>query len=151
MGAEAPSHPESLYETFLAGGGMEKLERFVAALRRRGKKADVQVIRFMDAFALAQSPAALLRAIAFGHRTIADSIYFENQILSIARQIVDMEEWTLDGDGDDADDGNSDVEEALLCLNEMRRSSSTLTKEEKAILGQAVRRIRGKSCACVIL
>ena len=151
MSAEAPSHPESLYETFLAGGGMEKLERFVAALRRRGKKADVQVIRFMDAFALAQSPAALLRAIAFEHRTIADSIYFENQILSIARQVVDMEEWTLDGDGDDADDGNSDVEEALLCLNEMRRSSSTLTKEEKAILGQAARRIRGKSCACVIL
>lgn len=62
-----------------------------------------------------------------------------------------MEEWTLDGDGDDADDGNSDVEEALLCLNELRRSSSTLTKEEKAILGQAARRIRGKSCACVIL
>ena len=58
---------------------------------------------------------------------------------------------TYNTDGDDADDGNSDVEEALLCLNEMRRSSSTLTKEEKAILGQAARRIRGKSCACVIL
>ena len=150
MSAETPSHPESLYRTFLAGGGMGKLERFVASLRRRGKKADVQVIRFMDAFALAQSPAALVRAIAFGHRTIADSIYFENQILSIARQIADMEEWTLDGDGDD-DDGSNEVEEALLCLNELRRSSSTLTKEEKAILGQAARRIRGKSCACVIL
>lgn len=145
VGAESPSHPESLYETFIADGGMEKLRSFVESLRKQGKKEDVHVIRFMDAFALAQSPASLLKAIAFGRQTIANSIYFENQILAIARQISEMEDWALDEEHDE------DAEDAVQCLNELKRSSTTLTKEEKAILGQAVRRIRGKSCACVIL
>lgn len=145
VGAESPSHPEALYERFIAEGGMEKLGNFVESLRKQGKKEDVHVIRFMDAFALAQSPASLLKAIAFGHQTIANSIYFENQILSIARLIMEMENWVLD------EEHSEDVEEAVLCLNELKRSSTTLTKEEKAIVGQAARRIRGRGCACVIL
>ena len=144
VAAETPSHPESLYDTFLADGGMEKLRAFVDSLQQQKKKEDVHVIRFMDAFAIVQSPASLLKAIAFGHQTIANSIYFENQILSIARQIVEMEDWVL------GEACAEDAEEAVQCLSELKRSS-TLTKEEKAILGQALRKIRGTSCACVIL
>lgn len=122
---------------------MDSLLTFVQHLEEEGLKYEVIVIRFMDAFSLVGTSYSLLKAISFGYSTIANSIYFENQIARIARQIIELEEFVVDPE-------NPDVNMAIQCLSELKKST-TLTSEEKSIISQAIQRIRRKSCFCTVL
>ena len=122
---------------------MDSLLSFVQQLDEHGLKFDVVVIRFMDAFSLAETSHSLLKAISFGYSTIANSIYFENKIIQISRQIVELEEFEIDPE-------NMDVNVAVQCLSELKKSA-TLASEDKILIGEALQRIRGKRCFCVVL
>ena len=122
---------------------MDSLFTLVQQLEQNGLKFDVIVIRFMDAFSLVESSHSLLKAISFGYSTIANSIYFENKIIQISRQIVELEDFEIDPE-------NMDVNIAVQCLSELKKST-TLASEDKIIIGEALQRIRGRSCFCVVL
>lgn len=84
-----------------------------------------------------------MKAITLGYRTIADSIYFENQIAQIAKQIVDLDEVIVNGD-------EEDVGVAIECLETVRKSSTLLSDEEKATLKKAASRIHVRKCSCAV-
>ena len=86
---------------------------------------------------------SLIRAISLGYQMISDNVYFENQVLQIAGQILELQEVDLNN-GDDLDF-------AVDCLNTLIAQSSTLNKEEKGVLKQALKRIHRRSCSCVVL
>ncbi|OAO17217.1 hypothetical protein AV274_1051 [Blastocystis sp. ATCC 50177/Nand II] len=135
---------EALFWDFLEADGLDKLMAYIESLKEKGQRYEVTVIRFMDAFSYINSIASLLKAINLGYSTIADSIYFENQISNIAKQIVDLEEVVIEKDDDDA-------MLAAECLTAVRASSSILSAEEKAILKKAASRITYHSCSCVVV
>ena len=56
--------------------------------------------------------------------------------LNIARSIVECDQFDALGE-------NGDTKEALRCLMELKKNSSSLTDEDKNYLTQAIRRING--------
>lgn len=86
----------------------------------------------------------MITAINVGEQLIATSIYFENQISRIARQIMDIEEWAINPEEDNVDG-------AIKCLKSLQKNSSMLMDEEKVILKEAVKRMSGGGCSCTIL
>lgn len=90
------------------------------------------------------TPSSLITAINLGQEFIASSIYFENQISRIARQIVELEVW-------DANPEIDNVEGAVRCLKSLQKTSSMLMEEDKIVLKDAVKRMGGGGCACSIL
>ena len=107
------------------------MEKFSFISRRRGGVKSVDV------------PDSLIRAISLGYEMISENIYFENEVLQIAGEILELPEWELE----DAED----LDLAVECLNTLMSSSETLSKEEKGVLKQALKRIHRRSCSCVVL
>lgn len=91
-------------------------------------------------------PDSLIRAISLGYEMISENIYFENEVLQIAGQIVELPEWELDEDEED-----EDLDMAVECLRTLVAKSETLSKEDKGVLKQALKRIRRRGCSCVVL
>ena len=87
---------------------------------------------------------SLITAIVLGVQTIVNSIYFENQIARIARQIVELEECDILQE-------IADLDVAISCLQQVSKTSMMLSDEEKGVIKQAVKRLRGSKCSCTIV
>lgn len=107
------------------------MEKFSFISRKKGGFESVDV------------PDSLIRAISLGYEMISENIYFENEVLQIAGEILELPEWELEDE--------EDLDPAVECLNTLMSSSETLSKEEKGVLKQALKRIRRQSCSCVVL
>ena len=87
---------------------------------------------------------SLITAIVLGVQTIKTSIYFENQIARIARQIVELEECDILQE-------IADLDVAISCLQQVSKTSMMLSDEEKGEIKQAVKRLKGNKCSCSIV
>lgn len=126
---------------------------FIRERRDQNKSFDKFVIRIMEKFSFISRekegfesvdvPDSLIRAISLGYEMISENIYFENEVLQIAGEILELPEWELEDE--------EDLDPAVECLNTLMSSSETLSKEEKGVLKQALKRIRRQSCSCVVL
>lgn len=101
------------------------------------------ISREKEGFESVDVPDSLIRAISLGYEMISENIYFENEVLQIAGEILELPEWELEDE--------EDLDPAVECLNTLMSSSETLSKEEKGVLKQALKRIRRQSCSCVVL
>lgn len=144
---------DELYASFIEQG-FESFLEFIRERREQNKSFDKFVIRMMEKFSFISRrkkgkgtsvdvPDSLIRAISLGYEMISENIYFENEVLQIAGEILELPEWELD-DGEDLD-------LAVECLNTLMSTSETLSKEEKGVLKQALKRIHRQSCSCVVL
>ena len=143
---------DELYASFIEQG-FESFAEFIHERRDQNKSFDKFVIRIMEKFSFISRrrggvksvdvPDSLIRAISLGYEMISDNIYFENEVLQIAGEILELPEWELE----DAED----LDLAVECLNTLMSSSETLSKEEKGVLKQALKRIHRRSCSCVVL
>lgn len=139
-----------MYLQFREAQGIDYLLSYVESLH----KPENVMISFMDSFSAVSrfssrvsfidTSSSLITAINCGYTTIANCVYFENQISRIARQIVDLEEWEVDPEFDD-------VTTAVSCLNHVRKTAMMLSDEEKDVIKQAVNRIGNHGCSCSIL
>ena len=135
---------ETMYNDFMESGGMDILVDYIHALKERGKKYDTTVILFMDAFSAIQSSHSLINAICFGYSTIQTNFMFEIQVVNIARSIVECDQFDVLGE-------NGDAKEALQCLMELKKNSTSLTEEDKNYLSLAIKRINGGGCKCSVM
>lgn len=141
---------EDMYLQFREAQGIDYLLSYVESLH----KPENVMISFMDSFSAVSrfssrvsfidTSSSLITAINCGYTTIANCVYFENQISRIARQIMDLEEWEVDPEFDD-------VTTAVSCLNHVRKTAMMLSDEEKDVIKQAVNRIGNHGCSCSIL
>lgn len=141
---------ESMYLQFREANGIDYLLTYVQSLH----KPENVMINFMNSFSavsmirsvmsIIDTSSSLITAINCGYTTIANCVYFENQISLIAKQIVDLEEWEVDPEYDD-------VTTAVSCLNHVRKTAMMLSDEEKDVIKQAVNRIGNRGCSCSIL
>lgn len=139
-----------MYLQFREAQGIDYLLSYVESLH----KPENVMISFMDSFSAVSrfsslvsfidTSSSLITAINCGYTTIANCVYFENQISRIARQIMDLEEWEVDPEFDD-------VTTAVSCLNHVRKTAMMLSDEEKDVIKQAVNRIGNHGCSCSIL
>ena len=74
---------------------------------------------------------------------IAGFQYLDNEVVQIAREIVEMEEWDDDIDEDDR-------RIVIECFHTVRKNS-TLLAEDKVVLKQALKRVERHSCSCTVM